>query len=79
MQTLICLQQKGTFETGQEDSTTIPEDLRIRLAYREAAVAVVACYYPDPYRPFIQASGEVKFIVSNVPFLLFLNFRGSHI
>ncbi|KAF5727707.1 ATP-dependent zinc metalloprotease FtsH [Tripterygium wilfordii] len=44
--------QKGTFETGQEDSREVPEELRLRLAYREAAVAVLACYFPDPYRPF---------------------------
>ncbi|GAV78410.1 AAA domain-containing protein/Peptidase_M41 domain-containing protein, partial [Cephalotus follicularis] len=44
--------QKGTFETGQEDSTEIPEELKLRLAYREAAVAVLACYFPDPHRPF---------------------------
>lgn len=46
--------QKGTFETGQEDSTEIPEELKLRLAYREAAVAVLACYFPDPYRPAIK-------------------------
>ncbi|XP_068647598.1 probable inactive ATP-dependent zinc metalloprotease FTSHI 4, chloroplastic [Aristolochia californica] len=46
--------QKGTFETGQEENTNIQEDLRLRLAYREAAVAVLACYYPDTYRPFIE-------------------------
>lgn len=46
--------QKGTFETGQEDSTEIPEELRLRLAYREAAVCVLACYFPDPFRPFMQ-------------------------
>ncbi|KAH6762915.1 AAA-type ATPase family protein [Perilla frutescens var. hirtella] len=44
--------QKGTFETGQEDSTEVPEELKLRLAYREAAVAILACYIPDPYRPF---------------------------
>ncbi|KAL3646998.1 putative inactive ATP-dependent zinc metalloprotease FTSHI 4, chloroplastic [Castilleja foliolosa] len=44
--------QKGTFETGQEDSTEVPKELKLRLAYREAAVAVLACYIPDPYRPF---------------------------
>ncbi|CAN8251628.1 unnamed protein product [Cochlearia groenlandica] len=43
--------QKGTFETGQEDSTEVPEELKLRLAYREAAVAVLACYLPDHYRP----------------------------
>lgn len=47
------LQQKGTFETGQEDSTEVPEELKLRLAYREAAVAVLACHIPDPYRPFL--------------------------
>ncbi|KAI4317114.1 hypothetical protein L6164_025017 [Bauhinia variegata] len=46
--------QKGTFETGQEDSTEIPEELRLRLAYREAAVAVLACYFPEPHHPFIE-------------------------
>ncbi|KAK2980383.1 hypothetical protein RJ640_014556 [Escallonia rubra] len=45
--------QKGTFETGQEDSSEVPEELKLRLAYREAAVAVLACYFPDPHRPFI--------------------------
>ena len=48
------LQQKGTFETGQEDSTEIPEELKLRLAYREAAVAILACYLPDTHRPFIE-------------------------
>ncbi|PKI31219.1 hypothetical protein CRG98_048389 [Punica granatum] len=46
--------QKGTFETGQEDSTEVPEELKLRLAYREAAVAVLSCYFPDPHRPFTQ-------------------------
>ncbi|CAI8598847.1 unnamed protein product [Vicia faba] len=46
--------QKGTFETGQEDTTEIPEELRLRLAYREAAVAVIACYFPEPLRPFVE-------------------------
>ncbi|KAL2347255.1 hypothetical protein Fmac_001255 [Flemingia macrophylla] len=46
--------QKGTFETGQEDSTEIPEELKLRLAYREAAVAILACYFPEPHRPFVE-------------------------
>lgn len=54
--------QKGTFETGQEDSTDIPEELRLRLAYREAAVAVLACYLPDPYRPIVET--DIKSIRS---------------
>ncbi|KAH9717641.1 putative inactive ATP-dependent zinc metalloprotease FTSHI 4 [Citrus sinensis] len=48
--------QKGTFETGQEDSTDIPEELKLRLAYREAAVAVLACHLPDPYCPIIEVA-----------------------
>ncbi|KAM7513794.1 hypothetical protein LguiA_003377 [Lonicera macranthoides] len=48
--------QKGKFETGQEDKTEIPEELKLRLAYREAAVAILACYFPDPYRPFTKTN-----------------------
>ncbi|KAM1285842.1 hypothetical protein EV1_028379 [Malus domestica] len=55
--------QKGTFETGQEDSSEIPEELKLRLAYREAAVAVLACYFPDPYRPFAEASSSTLFSI----------------
>ena len=43
-------------ETGQEDSTEIPEELKLRLAYREAAVAVLACYFPEPHRPFLEVT-----------------------
>ncbi|CAM8954474.1 unnamed protein product [Rhodiola kirilowii] len=46
--------QQGTFETGQEDSSEVPEELELRLAYREAAVAVLACYFPDPHRPITE-------------------------
>ncbi|KAJ9543825.1 hypothetical protein OSB04_023532 [Centaurea solstitialis] len=45
--------QKGTFETGQEDKSEVPEELKLRLAYREAAVSVLSCYFPDPHRPFM--------------------------
>lgn len=60
------MQQKGTFETGQEDSTEIPEELKLRLAYRESAVAVLACYFPDPYRPFteVQAAASLFGVIS---------------
>ncbi|XP_050371779.1 probable inactive ATP-dependent zinc metalloprotease FTSHI 4, chloroplastic [Argentina anserina] len=54
--------QKGTFETGQEDSTAMPEELKLRLAYREAAVAVLACYFPDTYHPFSET--DIKSINS---------------
>ncbi|XP_057544321.1 probable inactive ATP-dependent zinc metalloprotease FTSHI 4, chloroplastic [Amaranthus tricolor] len=48
--------QQGTFETGIEDTKEIPEELKLRLAYREAAIAVLACYFPDPYRPFVETN-----------------------
>ncbi|KAG8477148.1 hypothetical protein CXB51_030785 [Gossypium anomalum] len=66
--------QKGTFETGQEDSTEIPEELKLRLAYREAAVAVLACYFPDPYRPFTET--DIKSIRSQ-PNMRYSEFSGK--
>jgi len=33
--------QKGTFETGQEDDREIPDELKLRLAYREATIAIL--------------------------------------
>lgn len=65
--------QKGTFETGQEDSTEVPEELTLRLAYREAAVAVLACYLPDPYRPFTET--DIKSIRSQ-PNMQFVEIGG---
>ncbi|PON82192.1 Spastin [Trema orientale] len=69
--------QKGTFETGQEDSTVIPEELKLRLAYREAAVAILACYFPDPYRPFTQTDiksirSQPNMCYSDIPGKVFL-------
>nr|QKY65104.1 AAA-type ATPase family protein [Passiflora pittieri] len=46
--------QKGTFQTGLEDKIEIPEELKLRLAYREAAIAVLECYFPNPYCPFTE-------------------------
>ncbi|PKA61024.1 hypothetical protein AXF42_Ash005920 [Apostasia shenzhenica] len=62
----LTSQQKGTFETGQEDSTAIPEDLKIRLAYREASVAVLACYYPDIHHPFTEIDINIVSIKLNM-------------
>ncbi|KAL9264767.1 putative inactive ATP-dependent zinc metalloprotease FTSHI 4, chloroplastic [Drosera capensis] len=51
------MQQKGFFETGQEDSiSSTSEDLKVRIAYREASVAVLACCFPVPYRPFVETN-----------------------
>lgn len=57
------MQQKGTFETGQEDSTEVPEELKLRLAYREAAVAVLSCYIPDSYRPISEVQYADLYLV----------------
>ncbi|KAF3672861.1 putative 2-oxoisovalerate dehydrogenase subunit alpha 1, mitochondrial-like [Capsicum annuum] len=65
--------QKGTFETGQEDSTEVPEELTLRLAYREAAVAVLACHLPDPHRPFSET--DIKSIRSQ-PNMQFVEIGG---
>lgn len=46
--------QQGTFETGQEDNKEIPEELKVRLAYREAAVAILACFYPNSHQPILE-------------------------
>ncbi|XVE86548.1 hypothetical protein DITRI_Ditri18aG0042000 [Diplodiscus trichospermus] len=66
--------QKGTFETGQEDSKEIPEELKLRLAYREAAVAVLACYFPDPHHPFTET--DIKSIRSQ-PNMRYAEFPGK--
>jgi hypothetical protein len=63
---LLNSQQKGTFETGQEDTAEIPEDLRLRLAYREAAVAVLACYFPEPHRPIVEVTFLYLFFVEQL-------------
>jgi hypothetical protein len=63
---LVDLQQKGTFETGQEDTIEIPEELRLRLAYREAAVAVLACHFPEPHLPFVEVTLFFSFFVEQL-------------
>lgn len=37
----------------------MPEELKLRLAYREAAVAVLACFYPDSRHPILEV-GRTK-------------------
>lgn len=46
--------QEGTFSTGQEDHVEIPLEMKMQIAYREAAIAILECYYPNPHRPFIK-------------------------
>lgn len=79
---LLCifnhLQQKGTFETGQEDSKEIPDELKLRLAYREAATAVLACYFPDSYRPFIEVNGHHLTSVLKFPMVLHVKLTFMH-
>ncbi|KAH7295716.1 hypothetical protein KP509_27G062000 [Ceratopteris richardii] len=48
--------QEGQFKTGEEDDFYVPEETRIRLAYREAAIAVLECYFPNKHRPFLDTT-----------------------
>ncbi|XP_024517746.1 probable inactive ATP-dependent zinc metalloprotease FTSHI 4, chloroplastic [Selaginella moellendorffii] len=48
--------QGGSFATGQEDVLDQTGEARTRLAYREAAVAVLDCYFPNPHTPFIKTN-----------------------
>jgi hypothetical protein len=31
-------------------------EARLRIAYREAAIALLECYLPNPHRPFVKVS-----------------------
>ncbi|KAL3677045.1 hypothetical protein R1sor_026993 [Riccia sorocarpa] len=48
--------QEGTFATGMEDAMDASGEARVRLAYREAAIAVVECYYPNSWRPMTKTN-----------------------
>ncbi|KAH9307402.1 hypothetical protein KI387_035313 [Taxus chinensis] len=56
--------QEGEFETGLEDIVEYPPEVRIQAAYREAAVAILECYYPNPHRPFVKT--DILDIESNI-------------
>lgn len=51
---LSSIQQGGQFKTGEEDELSVSPEARIRVAYREAAIAVLECYFPNKYRPFLE-------------------------
>lgn len=48
--------QEGQFKTGEEDEIDVSNEARIRVAYREAAIAVLECYFPNPHRPFLKTT-----------------------
>ncbi|CAM6085693.1 unnamed protein product [Calypogeia fissa] len=48
--------QEGTFSTGEEDVVDSSGEARLRVAYREAAIALLECYFPNPSQPFIKTN-----------------------
>ncbi|KAJ7555184.1 hypothetical protein O6H91_05G025400 [Diphasiastrum complanatum] len=48
--------QQGTFTTGEEDVLDVTGEAKVRLAYREASIAVLECYFPNPHRPFTKTN-----------------------
>eukprot|EP00850_Spirogloea_muscicola_P015729 SM000123S25841 [mRNA] locus=s123:211711:217315:+ [translate_table: standard] len=57
--------QEGGFTTGEEDVIDVTGEAKLRIAYREAAVAVLECYLPDPARPFIKTNAtEIDTLVN---------------
>eukprot|EP00850_Spirogloea_muscicola_P013726 SM000095S24940 [mRNA] locus=s95:76085:81641:+ [translate_table: standard] len=57
--------QEGGFTTGEEDVIDVTGEAKLRIAYREAAVAVLECYLPDPARPFVKTNAtEIDTLVN---------------
>jgi len=48
--------QAGEFATGEEDAVDASGEARMRIAYREAAIALLECYLPNPHRPFVKTN-----------------------
>ncbi|KAG0618573.1 hypothetical protein M758_4G074600 [Ceratodon purpureus] len=48
--------QAGDFATGEEDAVDASGEARLRIAYREAAIALLECYLPNPHRPFVKTN-----------------------
>eukprot|EP00271_Cylindrocystis_brebissonii_P018513 TRINITY_DN5283_c0_g1_i1.p1 TRINITY_DN5283_c0_g1~~TRINITY_DN5283_c0_g1_i1.p1 ORF type:complete len:900 (+),score=206.31 TRINITY_DN5283_c0_g1_i1:478-3177(+) len=47
--------QAGEFRTGEEDQLD-DKEARLRVAYRESAVALLECAFPDPHREMIMTT-----------------------
>lgn len=62
----MILQQEGTFTTGEEDVMDSSGEARLRVAYREAAIAMLECYYPNPSHPFTKVLYQLSVILSGV-------------
>ncbi|MCO5596898.1 hypothetical protein L7F22_050969 [Adiantum nelumboides] len=58
--------QEGQFKTGEEDDVFVPDESRIRVAYREAAIAVLECYYPNRHRPFLNTTIRYYDTIPNI-------------
>lgn len=67
LNSLVCVfQQAGDFATGEEDAVDASGEARLRIAYREAAIALLECYLPNPHRPFVKV-----YFLRNTHFLKF--------
>lgn len=61
--------QEGEFETGLEDKVDFSLEVKMQVAYREAAIAILECYYPNPYRPFVKTDILVADSTSNMEYM----------
>ncbi|XP_057847495.2 probable inactive ATP-dependent zinc metalloprotease FTSHI 4, chloroplastic isoform X2 [Cryptomeria japonica] len=61
--------QEGEFETGLEDHVEFSLEVKMQVAYREAAIAVLECYYPNPYRPFVKTDILVADNTANMEYM----------
>lgn len=62
--------QAGEFKTGEEDEIDISGEARLRVAYRESAVSILNCYFPDPKRPIVKTNSVDLEPFPNVEYLV---------
>ncbi|CAM6071688.1 unnamed protein product [Sphagnum tenellum] len=60
--------QEGKFTTGEEDVVDATGEARMRIAYREAASALLECYLPNPHRPFTKTNIRDIDVYPNIEF-----------
>ena len=57
----MCLQQQGEFKTGEEEEKQEGgEEARMRISYRESAIAILECVYPQPDQPMLQVTSQFR-------------------
>lgn len=66
--------QEGQFKTGDEDELDVSAEARIRVAYREAAIAVLECYFPNRHKPFLKTT--IRYL-DTTPNMTYTQPRGS--